>query len=103
MATYEKTITLKATEYRLVNDALNDPEAMGEDDTITFTAKFDNGYTMDIKCCGTQDDVAWTEAVLFDENGVQETYSEPDSSILGDWELDDRDGNTYRVKVEYDS
>jgi len=103
MATYEKTITLKATEYRLVNDALNLPDAMGEDDTITFTAKFDNGYEADIKCCGTQDDVAWTEAVLFDENGVQVAYSEPDSSILGDWELYDWDGNTYRVKVDYES
>lgn len=103
MATYEKTIILTKHEYKLITDALNDPEAMGEDDTISVTAKFDNGYNMDIKCCGARDDVAWTEAVLFDENGVQVTYSEPDSSILGDWELDDWDGNTYRVKVEYES
>ena len=33
-----------------------DPEAyrMGEEETISYTATFENGYQMDIKCCGVK-------------------------------------------------
>ena len=101
MAIYEKKVILDKSTYNRVVAALNSPDEMGEDDTITVTVKFDNGYEADIKCCGTQDDVAWTEAVLFDGKGSQLAYTEPSDDFLGEWILE-YEGDEYRVYLEYE-
>ena len=76
--------------------------SFGEDLTIVKTAVFDNGYEMDIKCCGVQYEegevnTAWTEAVLF-HNGSEVCCSDPCDEFVGEWELSDGD-NVYVVNV----
>jgi hypothetical protein len=58
-----------------------------KDDTFIETANFGNGFEMDVKCCGTQEGPAWTEAVLF-KNGSEVCCSEPDEDFFGDWTLE---------------
>ena len=96
---YEATLKVSRDTLAYIDNALADPDFMGEDDTIRKTAHFPNGYEMDIKCCGAQDDVAWTEAVLFNPDGGQVAYTDPADEFSGEWELEDDDGNTYRVNV----
>ena len=100
MATFNKTLKVKQSTLNFIAKALTDPDQMGEDDTITETATFDNGYQVDIKCCGAQDDVAWTEAVLFDPKGNQVSYTDPSDRFTGKWYLADDRGNTYIVTVQ---
>ena len=74
----------------------------GEDLAISKTAVFDNGFEMDIKCCGVQyneeePNLAWTEAVLF-RNGSEVCCSEPADEFLGEWECTN-DTDTYIVNV----
>lgn len=75
----------------------------GEDCAIVKTAKFDDGYEMDIKCCGVQwddeaeDNTAWTEAVLF-HNGSEVTCTEPEAAYDGTWCLCSKE-NQYVVDV----
>lgn len=72
-------------------------EDFGEYETIIKTAVFENGFEMDIKCCGCRDGVAWTEAVLF-RNGSEVCYTEPCDEFLGEWECTN-DVDTYIVNV----
>jgi hypothetical protein len=70
------------------------------DETIVKTAKFDNGYEMDIKLVvSDNDNYNWTEAVLFDNNGNQISYTEPSDTFFGELYLEDDNGNTYTVMV----
>ena len=96
---YSEKLYIRQSKLNDINRALNEAGHMGEDDTYTETVTFSNGYQMDIKCCGTQDDVAWTEAVLFNEHGVQISFTEPSDEYDGEWELEDNDGNQYHVDV----
>jgi len=96
---YSEKLYISQSKLNDINRALNEAGQMGEDDTYVETVTFSNGYQMDIKCCGTQDDVAWTEAVLFNEHGVQISYTEPSDEYDGEWELEDNDGNQYHVDV----
>ena len=102
MHLYERTITIDDREAECLNYWLTDnsdtSERLDEDDTIVKTAKFEDGMEMDIKCCGTQDDVAWTEAVLFYDNGQEACHTEVSDEYFGDWELE-WGGNVYRVHV----
>ena len=102
MHLYERTITIDDREAACLNYWLTDnsdtSERLNEDDTIVKTAKFEDGMEMDIKCCGTQDDVAWTEAVLFYDNGEEACHTEVSDEYLGDWEIE-WGGNVYRVHV----
>ena len=102
MHLYERTITIDDREAECLNYWLTDnsdtSERLNEDDTIVKTAKFEDGMEMDIKCCGTQDDVAWTEAVLFYDNGQEACHTEVSDEYLGDWEIE-WGGNVYRVHV----
>lgn len=80
----------------------NEENCIGEDETISYTASFNNGFEMDIKCCGVQyqegaSNLAWTEAVLF-QNGVEICCTEPSDEFIGDWNLWD-DENEYIVHV----
>lgn len=111
MKLYECTITIDDREAEYLNYWLTDnsdtSKRLGEDDTIIKTAKFEDGMEMDIKCCGVQfDDVhdnpasntAWTEAVLFYDNGEEACHTEVSDEYLGDWEIE-WGGNVYRVHV----
>lgn len=89
----------------LHHQPLTEDDCMGEDETITYTAKFKNGLEMDIKLCGVQfdefaeDNTPWTEAVLFDKNGSELTFAEPGDEFFGCWEIE-YDGILYRAVIE---
>lgn len=95
---YRSRVHINDDELKYIEDAIENG-GMGEDETITKTAKFGNGYEMDIKCCGADDEHAWTEAVLFNSEGSQIAVSEPSDDFFGIWELEDNDGNTYKANV----
>lgn len=86
----------------VINMALTKDGYFGEDDTISITITFLEGYEMDIKCCGVQyeeggNNVAWTEAVLF-KDGCEVACSEPSEEFFGEWELEDK-GITFKGEV----
>lgn len=105
---YEKTIVVAPESLEKINKYLDEePECEGnclsEDETIIETAVFEDGYEMDIKCCGVKYEeggcnTSWTEAVLF-HNGSEIACSDVGDDFEGDWELKDNDGNTYIVHV----
>lgn len=107
---YERTIKISKEEAEQINKHLTEEptcaeECLGEDIAIIYTAKFDNGFEMDIKCCGVQyepynsSNTAWTEAVLF-EDGQEICCSEVSDEYLGEWILEDDNDNEYVVIVE---
>lgn len=108
--TYHYTIEIDSSIVKRINHYLhdeprNEEECFGEDDTFVKTAVFYNGYEMDVKCCGVQFregevNVAWTEAVLFNEKGYEIACSVPSDEYLGDWVLYDNNGNTYIATVK---
>ena len=109
---HRATIWIPADEARKINELLttepaDESECMGEDETISYTAKFDNGMQADVKVCGVQYDdnpdasnLPWSEAVLFDSTGSQLCCTEPsdDDTIIGEWTLE-YNGETYIVDV----
>lgn len=106
---FEKTLYINKEEADRINKYLTveptcEDECLGEDITIIHTVQFDNGIEMDIKCCGVQyeerneSNLAWTEAVLFD-NGYQVCYTEPYDGYLGEW-ICEYDNDEYIVYVE---
>lgn len=110
MRTFVETLALDAKELGIINRHLheepkNATECLGEDEMISHTVRFSNGYEMDIKCCGVQFDerngtnTAWAEAVLFDKDGHEVACSEVGGDYQGEWTL--KDGtDTYTVTVE---
>lgn len=71
----------------------------GDGSSLSKTAKFSDGFEMDIRCCGGKDD-SWTEAILYDDTGREVVATEPCDGFTGCWELKDEDTNTvYRVHV----
>ena len=113
---YKKNLVLDKDIKERILAAINWKEGdaldlrLNEDDTIIETVTFENGYQMDIKCCGVQyeegfeDDnhnAAWTEACLFSDNGAWIGGTEPDTEYLGEWYIDDdTKGDKYIVIVE---
>lgn len=74
----------------LTGDEIYDKYGYKRDETITETVKFNDGAEMDIKlviCDGK--DTPYTEAVLFDKNGVEQGFTDPDDEFLGEWTVDD--------------
>lgn len=108
---YAEKIIVDKKELEFINKALTfnaqteEEQIMGEDDVIRNTAVFQNGYFMDIKCCGVQYDcpegcnTAWSEAVLFDDEGYEVACTEVGDEYLGMWELEDGKGNIYCCEV----
>lgn len=68
--------------------------------TFTVTAKFDDGYQMDVKLCGCQDSEPWTEAVLFNKCGSECGCTDPGDvdDMVGEWSIE-YDGVVYEVTV----
>jgi len=107
---YKKTLVIPQKEAEAINHHLHvEPtcadECLGEDITISNTVIFENGIEMDIKCCGVQyeeeneSNTAWTEAVLFFENGSEICCSEPSDEYFGEWILEDEE-DVYIVIVK---
>ena len=100
--TFEQTITVNPRTLEALNYWLTDnsaaSERLSEGDGYYLTATFPNKIDMDIKCCGTQDGVAWTEAVLFNKHGSELCHTDVSDEFLGDWELE-YNGNVYLVHV----
>lgn len=98
---YSATLAIPKVVVEQITGYLNatcEDEYQDEDRTIIYTVQFLDGRQMDIKCCGCQNESSWTEAVLFDANGNQLCYTEPDEEFLGTWTLD-YDGIDYTVQV----
>ena len=86
----------------LQSEPASESECFGEDETIVFTARFDDEYEADIKVCGVQYEeggcnTAWTEAVLF-KNGSEVCCTEPEDTFFGTWEME-HNGQTFVVHV----
>ena len=79
-------IVLTKDEVRFCDKCLN-KIVLTEDDTLVWSASFGNGFEMDIKLCGADEYVAWTEAVLF-KNGFEVGCTDCMDEILGAWEID---------------
>lgn len=105
---YEKTITINKNIANVINHYLNDEpkcasDCLSEDETIVFTAEFDNHIEVDIKCCGVQyhedeaTNTAWCEGVLFD-NGCERCCEYGEDIFFGEWQFEYND-NEYIVNV----
>ena len=86
------------------NPTSEDEMLMGEDDTFTKTARFGDGYEMDIKICGVEfeeggDNRPYTEAVLF-KDGCEVACTEPDECFFGEWVLEDN-GKEFKAEVMF--
>lgn len=69
------------------------------DETITFTAKFANGYEADIKLVICEEDSPFVDPVLFDSVGHEICVLEPDfDSFDGDYVFP-VNGEIFTVKV----
>ena len=65
-------------------------ECFGEDEKISVKATFKDGTYAYIDCCGVQyeedgNNLAYTQAVLYDKTGKQLAYTEPEDEFLGLW------------------
>lgn len=107
---HTRILTISKADAETINQYLtvepkSEDECLGEDTTISYTACFDNGIEMDIKCCGVQyheneSNLAWTEAVLF-ENGAEVACTEVEDEFIGEWVCEyDNDEYVVIVKVE---
>lgn len=104
MAIYQTTIEISKQELDkieellfMTGDEIYDKYGMKRDETIIHTAKFDDGYFMDIKlviCDG--EDTPYTEAVLFNKSGCEVGYTEPFGDYGGCWVVNNNiTDNTY--------
>lgn len=93
-------IRLSKDEVAFCNKCLN-KVILTEDDTLVWSASFGNGFEMDIKLCGADEEVAWTEAVLF-KDGFEVGCTDCMDEILGEWELEYNDVTyiTYVIEDE---
>lgn len=104
---YEAKVEYNGDKERINRYLAVEPSDMengqSEDETISVTARFANGFECDVKCCGVQyregeSNLSWTEAVLFDKNGAEVACSEPDSQFFKTWEIE-YEGNLYKIHV----
>lgn len=99
---YKEFCKISLREASIINNYLNtsdEDKHLPESETITYTVQFSDGCQMDIKCCGVDNGPAFTEAVLFDKNGGQLAFTEPEEEYLGSWTLE-YNGISYTAVVE---
>lgn len=101
-------ISKKAAEYGeklLTVEPKDESECFGENEpNIVYSTKFDNGYGIDIMICGVQyeensSNTAWSQAILLYPCGQEVCCTETENYLLGEWELEDNEGNQYFVEV----
>lgn len=93
----------KRIDYLLSHEPKDASECFGEDEIISYTAKYKDGMEMDIKLCGVQyeegsSNLPWTEAVLF-KDGTEVSCCEPSDEFFGKW-MFWYNGNHYFCLVE---
>lgn len=98
---HERKLTLTKGEATHINRLLSTSGALGLDDTIIYTVFFDADIEMDIKLCGADEDVPWTEAVLF-QNGCEVGCTDVHDAYLGEWCIE-FDNDEYVVFVDVES
>lgn len=95
----EETIYVSKPYAERIKKYIRGAEVQGDGSSLSKTAKFSDGFEMDIRCCGGKDD-SWTEAILYDNTGKEVVATEPCDGFTGCWELKDEDTNTvYRAHV----
>lgn len=66
----EETLYISDSSSKKLEKYLCGEEVQGFGSSLSETAKFSDGYSMDIRCCGDED-TSWTEAILYDNIGMQ--------------------------------
>lgn len=98
MESYSRTIIISGAEARTIKGYLDGAAGVqGSDNVISKTAVFPNGVEMDIKCCGSDTEASWAEAVLFD-HGCEVYCTEPAEEFIGLWSIDYK-GTKYEATV----
>ena len=99
---YNKTLLVPLEELKTIQQLLKTGKdsngAWTEDDIKVYTVEFDNGYFADIKVCGADEDLPWTEMVLFNKNGGECCCTDCSDEFDGEWELE-YNGDVYRILV----
>lgn len=106
---YKKTIQISKAKADHINKLLNEQpqsaaECFGENEIHSEEISFSDGMRMCIDVCGVQyeeggDNTAWTQAVLYNTDGAELTFTEPGFDYLGEWTLS-YEGNNYTVVIE---
>ena len=104
------SLILSDDEMDKINKYLKEPkdesECLSEDEKISHTIKFTDGFEMDIEVCGVQYregecNSAWTQAILYDENGKERCCSEVGEEFEGEWSFEIQNGVGYYKYVVY--
>lgn len=100
-----QTIKIANAEMQLINNLLNmtgdeiyQKYGYKRDETITHTAKFQNGIEADIKLVICEEGTPYTEGVLF-HDGCELICTEPNCTYDDEWNFG-YDGAEYTVLVE---
>ena len=104
-----EVVPVKSVVLDAIHKYLNQPTAnnyLHEDEAITYTAKYPDGFEMAVRCCGVRDDDdyrAYTEAILY-KNGEEVARSDVSDKYEGTWTLGyDRVEYTAIIKREEES
>lgn len=95
MAIYRKNIVVTKEELNFINEILAktgyelyDEYGFCRNETITKTAEFSDGTEVDIKVAICEGKAKpYTEGILFDKNGAQLSFTEPEENFLGEWKF----------------
>ena len=95
---FEKTIAISKEiaawlNKKLTTEPSSESDCFGEDEKYSVTAIFDNDYEMDIEMCGVrynegESNTPWTQAILFNDQDSECTFTEPCDTFIGEWQLD---------------
>lgn len=102
---YNAAIELFPATAERIQRALDNTERLEPGASIIRSATFDNGMVMDVKCVGSasEDEGAWTEAVLMKPDGEgnlsEVAGSQASDDYLGEWKLEYK-GDTYTAEVK---
>lgn len=96
--------TTARIKHLLDHEPKDESECFGEDESISISHTFDDGYWMCIDLCGVQYEeggcnTPWTQAVLYDPSGRQIGFTESAEEFFGKWELKAPYGRWYCVDV----
>lgn len=101
----EQTVILSKKEADFINqlltmtgDEIYKKYGLKRDETISHTVKFQDGIEADIKLVICEDDVPYTEGILF-QNGAEITCTECNDHYIGTWTFEAL-GNNYVVNIE---
>jgi hypothetical protein len=108
---HKATIRLSKSELKHYREILAmenaDYDALGVGELsryVTLTAEFDDGRYADINVNSNarEDGDFFAEIVLYDENGEQNSFSDPQYEMKPKWDIESDDGQVYEVEVVAD-